>query len=109
MFFWSLLACVGSPGARNADDDARARGVAHIDDSSAFRLDGAHATVKCSECHGLSEPDWSVPATCVGCHAEDVPAVHVHARGCAGCHTTEAWYEVEAERRQDSGATEDSG
>ncbi len=56
----------------------------------AFKLDGAHAQVRCEECHqnGVFK---DTPSTCVSCHAD--PDFHVGALGtdCASCHNTSNW------------------
>jgi len=57
---------------------------------SAFKLEGAHAQVRCEECHknGVFK---GTPSTCSSCHAD--PAFHVGAFGadCATCHNTSNW------------------
>ncbi|MDO9301150.1 MAG: cytochrome c3 family protein [Anaerolineales bacterium] len=56
----------------------------------AFKLDGAHAQVRCEECHqnGVFK---DTPSACVSCHAD--PAFHAGALGtdCASCHNTFNW------------------
>ena len=57
---------------------------------SAFKLEGAHAQVRCEQCHknGVFK---GTPTTCVSCHAD--PAFHAGAVGtdCASCHNTSNW------------------
>ena len=60
---------------------------------SDFPLAGAHAEVKCDQCHknGVFK---STPTDCVACHAQ--PIFHTGAFGtqstqCATCHTEAAW------------------
>ena len=56
----------------------------------AFKLDGAHAQVRCEECHqnGIFK---GTPSTCVSCHAD--PDFHIGALGtdCASCHNISNW------------------
>ncbi|HEX3478746.1 MAG TPA: hypothetical protein VHT91_27180 [Kofleriaceae bacterium] len=60
---------------------------------SAFKLDGKHLTVRCSDCHP-SVTFKPRPTDCFGCHPE--PAVHKgqYGTGCAQCHTTRTWGDV---------------
>jgi hypothetical protein len=60
---------------------------------AAFRLDGKHLTVRCSDCHP-SVTFKPRPTDCFGCHPE--PAVHKgqYGTGCAQCHTTRTWEDV---------------
>ena len=57
---------------------------------SDFQLEGAHAQVRCEECHknGVFK---GTPSTCIACHVD--PAFHVGALGtdCASCHNTSNW------------------
>lgn len=57
---------------------------------STFKLDGAHAQVRCEQCHqnGVFK---GTPTACVSCHAD--PAFHAGAFGadCASCHNTSNW------------------
>lgn len=60
---------------------------------ASFELEGAHATVRCGECHvaATSEDFTQAPESCIGCHRED----DAHAGGlgedCAGCHSPDDW------------------
>jgi len=58
-----------------------------------FKLDGAHLTTKCSECHDdiKFKP---APVDCFGCHPE--PSVHRGQYGtlCENCHSTTAWKKI---------------
>ncbi|MBS1121334.1 MAG: hypothetical protein H6Q90_3562 [Deltaproteobacteria bacterium] len=60
---------------------------------SAFRLDGKHLTVRCTDCHP-SVTFKPRPKDCFGCHPE--PAVHKgqYGTGCAQCHTTRTWEDI---------------
>ncbi|HET9621292.1 MAG TPA: hypothetical protein VFP84_08000 [Kofleriaceae bacterium] len=60
---------------------------------AAFKLDGKHLTVRCSDCHP-SVTFKPRPTDCFGCHPE--PAVHKgqYGTGCAQCHTTRTWEDV---------------
>jgi hypothetical protein len=57
---------------------------------SNFPLTGAHAQVRCEDCHqnGVFK---GTSSTCVSCHTD--PAFHVGALGtdCASCHNTSNW------------------
>jgi hypothetical protein len=56
----------------------------------AFKLDGAHARVRCDDCHknGVFK---GTPSDCVSCHVD--PAFHAGELGtdCASCHNTSNW------------------
>lgn len=58
-----------------------------------FRLEGAHAQVRCKACHP-TERFAATPRTCDACHGE--PDVHKGELGtrCADCHDTVAWSRV---------------
>ncbi|HEU0037317.1 MAG TPA: cytochrome c3 family protein [Kofleriaceae bacterium] len=60
---------------------------------SAFRLDGKHLTVRCTDCHP-SVTFKPRPKNCFGCHPE--PAVHKgqYGTGCEQCHTTRTWIDI---------------
>jgi hypothetical protein len=57
---------------------------------SAFKLDGAHAQVRCEECH-QNDVFKGTPSACAECHAE--PTAHAGQFGtdCVACHSTSAW------------------
>jgi hypothetical protein len=57
---------------------------------SAFKLEGAHAQVRCEDCH-KNAVFKGTPTDCVSCHAD--PAWHAGALGtdCASCHNTSNW------------------
>ena len=57
---------------------------------SSFPLTGAHAQVRCEDCH-KNAVFKGTPSTCVSCHAD--PAFHAGAVGtdCASCHNTSSW------------------
>lgn len=76
---------------------------------AAFKLDGAHAQVRCEECHknGVFK---GTPSTCISCHAD--PAWHAGAMGtdCASCHNTFSWTQAtfnfsHSEPRTDEGGS----
>ncbi len=64
-----------------------------------FELQGAHASLDCTECHG-PEPFGTLPTSCVSCHEEDRKAPdHFAGRTCndgEGCHAADAlaWNEA---------------
>ncbi len=62
---------------------------------SAFKLDGAHVTTGCNECHASIEFKPQ-PTDCYGCHPE--PDVHKGQYGtqCEDCHSTANWVDIEA-------------
>jgi hypothetical protein len=57
---------------------------------SSFPLTGAHAQVRCEDCH-KNAVFKGTPSTCISCHAD--PAFHAGALGtdCASCHNTSTW------------------
>ncbi len=57
---------------------------------TAFPLTGAHAALKCTQCH-VNHVFKGTPTACVACHAE--PGYHLGLFGtnCAACHSTSAW------------------
>ena len=61
-----------------------------FDHSRVLPLDGGHAALACTACHGLA-PRAAEPANCAACHAE--PELHVGLFGtqCAACHPTGGW------------------
>jgi Cytochrome c3 len=60
-------------------------------DLTEFRLDGAHAALRCEGCH-KPRSDWrQAPTTCAGCHrTEDVHRGQFTA-ACSTCHGTTTW------------------
>jgi hypothetical protein len=56
---------------------------------AAFKLQGAHSTVKCEACHinGYA----GTPATCVACHRQDDAHAGQFGLDCATCHSSQAW------------------
>ena len=63
--------------------------------ASPFELQGAHAEVVCSECHG-GDYEAELPRTCLGCHEEDRPQPHWQ-ETCEECHGQESWDDQEFE------------
>jgi hypothetical protein len=57
---------------------------------SAFKLDGAHAQVRCEQCH-INGVFKGTPTACSSCHVD--PVFHAGAFGseCAACHNTSNW------------------
>ena len=60
---------------------------------SAFRIDGGHMKVRCTDCHP-SVTFKPRPKTCFGCHPE--PGVHKGQYGvaCEQCHSTRTWEDI---------------
>ena len=58
-----------------------------------FILDGAHADLSCSACHG-DDPGESLPRNCAGCHELDRPQSHFPDE-CDGCHGQQVWDDQE--------------
>ena len=60
------------------------------DTQSKFPLTGAHATAKCTSCHG-SEVLAKIETSCFSCHqAQDVHKAQLGSQ-CGACHVTTAW------------------
>lgn len=57
---------------------------------SAFKLDGAHASVACEECH-VNDVFKGTPKECMACHAEPQEHAGKFGTDCAACHATAAW------------------
>jgi hypothetical protein len=57
---------------------------------SNFPLTGAHAQVRCEDCHenGVFK---GTSSACVSCHAEPTEHAGQFGTDCAACHTTNAW------------------
>jgi len=75
---------------------------------SAFKLEGAHAQVRCEECH-KNAVFKGTPSTCVSCHAD--PAWHGGAMGtdCASCHGTSNWKQAKFSLPHPEPRVEDGG
>ncbi len=60
---------------------------------SRYKLDGAHLTTKCSECHP-SITFKPRPTNCYGCHPE--PEIHkgLYGTRCEGCHSTSSFKDI---------------
>jgi hypothetical protein len=65
--------------------------------ASGYELTGAHASVRCVDCH-VNNQYVGLPRNCYGCHQTDFERVtqpsHVEggfSRDCTGCHTDVAW------------------
>ncbi|MFT4974644.1 MAG: hypothetical protein ACI8S6_000527 [Myxococcota bacterium] len=71
------LACISPPGLDTSQGH--------------FPLQGEHATLSCSECHG--ESLTTLPTDCMSCHLADRPAEHTGDRlgDCAACHSELGW------------------
>jgi hypothetical protein len=61
---------------------------------AAYKLDGAHLTTRCADCHPTMEFKPQ-PTNCFGCHPE--PEVHEGQYGtlCETCHVTSAWKNIQ--------------
>lgn len=61
-----------------------------FDHSRIFVLDGTHATLECTACHG-EQTFRGTPRECAACHQE--PEIHAGIFGtqCEACHTSAAW------------------
>lgn len=60
----------------------------------AFKLNGKHATVKCSQCHmqGTTVTTLQLTSqTCFSCHAKDDAHKGSLGTDCASCHTSDGW------------------
>ena len=58
---------------------------------SAFKLDGAHATVVCEKCH-INQVFKGTPTACSGCHQD--PPFHLGlfaGTACSQCHNSGSW------------------
>jgi hypothetical protein len=75
---------------------------------ASFKLDGAHAQVRCEDCHknGVFK---GTPSDCVSCHAD--PTWHAGAFGtdCASCHTTSTWNQAQFNLSHPEPRAEDGG
>ena len=58
--------------------------------SAAFKLTGAHASVKCVSCHKNNQYKGT-PMDCVSCHQKTDPHKGQFGTNCAQCHSTSAW------------------
>lgn len=72
--------------------DGRDR-IVDLDHGAVYALDGAHAEVECTDCHG--DGFLAAGRHCVDCHEE--PDVHAGEFGldCGRCHTAVAWEPAE--------------
>ncbi len=60
-----------------------------------FRLDGAHADLRCADCHASPVTDRpDTPSDCQSCHRNDDIHQGRFGRDCARCHTTERFSDV---------------
>ncbi len=60
----------------------------------AFKLDGKHAEVACSQCHVQAHNVVSLQLTgqdCFSCHQKDDPHQGTLGTDCGSCHTTSGW------------------
>ncbi|MEW6401288.1 MAG: hypothetical protein AB1649_05775 [Chloroflexota bacterium] len=63
-------------------------------DQFAFKLEGKHAVVVCSQCHFQSHTLASLQATgqdCFACHQDDDPHQETLGPDCASCHSPADW------------------
>jgi hypothetical protein len=61
------------------------------DRDTRFALVGAHRTVTCTACHGLTMERRQPPTTCTGCHAARDPHKGRFGNACASCHGVDNW------------------
>ncbi len=59
-----------------------------VEEASHFPLQGLHAPLTCSQCHG--EQVTTLPSHCSGCHEPDRPADH-YVGECSDCHSESGW------------------
>ena len=60
----------------------------------AFKLNGKHATVSCSQCHVMAHTVAILQTTsqdCFSCHEADDPHKGTLGTDCASCHSSEGW------------------
>jgi putative hemolysin len=60
----------------------------------AFKLNGRHAAVQCSQCHVMATTVSALQATgqdCFSCHAKDDPHQGSLGTDCAACHSPDGW------------------
>ncbi len=57
---------------------------------SAFKLEGKHANVDCTECHQNNVFEGT-PADCYSCHRQDDEHAGRFGTDCAACHTPQDW------------------
>jgi hypothetical protein len=60
----------------------------------AFKLNGKHADVKCTECHlnARKVADLQLaPQDCFSCHQKDDPHEGKYGKDCAVCHSADGW------------------
>ena len=62
----------------------------HARDTS-FALDGAHAQVSCTQCHGTRLDGLANSKGCIDCHRNDDVHAGTLSEDCARCHATQAW------------------
>jgi len=60
---------------------------------AAFKLDGAHTSVKCELCH-INNVYKGTPTACIACHQKDDHHNGQFGTDCAACHQTSAWNKV---------------
>lgn len=66
--------------------------------AASFELQGAHAEVACSECHG-GDYTAELPRTCTGCHEDERPAPHWQ-DSCDECHGQQRWDDLQYEHEE---------
>ena len=72
------------------------RPAERFDHQQFFAIEGAHALVKCSQCHTRGYAAGQTPKDCVGCHRQDYaespfPRHSTFPTTCADCHSTSGW------------------
>jgi len=66
--------------------------------AASFDLEGTHAAIACSECHG-GDYTAELPRTCTGCHESERPQPHWQ-ESCDECHGQERWDDQEFEHEE---------
>lgn len=56
-----------------------------------FRLEGAHLSVACEDCHRSGKPHRTAPGLCADCHRRDDRHEGQLGRQCGDCHSQLAW------------------
>ena len=65
---------------------------------SAFKLDGAHVSVACADCH-RDNVFKGTSSACASCHADPLFHAGLFGTDCAACHTTSVWSPAAFNRR----------
>lgn len=56
-----------------------------------FALNGAHADLKCQDCHKQPAREVKLPTDCFGCHEADDPHAGQLGKSCESCHGEVDW------------------